>query len=408
MVNMENIFIARQPIYDSKLAVIGYELLYRNGEQEQAVFDDGNQASCETILNTFMHIGIDTLAGSAPVFINLPGEFVINQSLTPMFREQCVLEILEHVEPTPDVIDGLKHLKKEGYRIALDDFVYHERLIPFLELADFIKLDVLANDAQALSQALQQLAAYPAKIIAEKVETQDLYRQCQSLGFRYFQGFFFCKPQLIRQKHLPANRMVALSLLNKLQDPQLDYRELEAILAQDVSLSYKLLRYINSAMFSLRREIDSINDAVVLLGLDNVRQWISLILMTRLVDNKPEQLMVTAMVRGKMCELLAARKHPTITPQMFIIGLFSVLDALLDTPMADLLDSVTLSTPIKLALLDRSGDHGRIYQMVLDYERGQWMALLDNDISPEQLLQCYLESVTWADNSIAALQDTEA
>ncbi len=401
---MQNLFIARQPIYDVELSVIGYELLYRDGGVEKAVFDDADLASCETILNSFMHIGIDNLAGSALVFINLPKEFVINESLTPMFKEQCVLEILENVEPTPDVIEGLKRLKQEGYRIALDDFSYRESLIPILELADFVKVDVIENTKDQVKEGLQLLSRYPVKVIAEKVETQEMYTLCKNMGFKYYQGFFFCKPQLITQKHAPANKAVVLNLLNKLQDPELDYSEIESILAQDVTLSYKLLRYINSAMFSLRREVDSIKDAVVLLGLDNIRQWISLILMSKVVDRKPDQLIVTAMTRGKMCELLAARVKPEIKPQMFIVGLFSVLDALMDTPMIDLLDSVILSAPVKLALLDKIGDHGKIYQMVLDYERCNWEELLQHGLSADQLLECYLESVEWADQSINALE----
>lgn len=404
---MENLFIARQPIYDSKQTVIGYELLYRNGDVDSAIFEDGDQASCEAILNSFMHIGIDTLAGSALVFINLPREFVINESLTPMFKEQCVLEILEDIEPTPGVIEGLKRLKQEGYRIALDDFVFDDRFLPFLELADFVKLDVLDNDEQQLRQALERLAPYPVKIIAEKVETQELHGLCERLGFEYYQGFFYCKPQLVKQKHVPANRLVVLNLLDRLQNPDLDYEEFERILAQDVSLSYKLLRYINSAMFSLRREVDSIKDAVVLLGLDNVRQWLTLILMSKVMGSKPDQLMVTALVRAKMCETLAARIKPEIRPQMFIIGLFSVLDALMDMPMVDLLDSIILNTAAKLALLDRLGDHGTILQMVLDYERCNWATLLDQGVSTEQLLQCYLESVEWADRNIRALRQMD-
>lgn len=401
---MENLFIARQPIYDKQLKVIGYELLYRNGDVDQAVFDDGDQASCETILNTFMHIGIDNIAGSALAFINLPAEFVINESLTPMFREQTVLEILEDVQPTEAVIAGLRQLKSQGYRIALDDFSYNESLVPLLELADFVKVDVIDNDEQQLRQLLQVLERYPVKVIAEKVETQEIYSLCENLGFRYYQGFFFCKPQLVKQKHVPANRAVVLNLLNKLQDSDLDYEELETILAQDVTLSYKLLRYINSAMFSLRREIDSIRDAVVLLGLDNVRQWLSLILMSKMVESKPDELIVTALVRGKMCELLAARRYPHIRPQMFIIGLFSVLDALMDTPMIDLLDTVTLSSAIKMALLDRVGEHGEIYQMVLDYERCQWDRLLNGEVPVAELVDCYIEALEWADRSIHALQ----
>jgi EAL and modified HD-GYP domain-containing signal transduction protein len=297
-------------------------------------------------------------------------------------------------------------LKSQGYRIALDDFRYHDNLKPFLKLADFIKLDVIANSKDEIQRQLQALAEYPAAIIAEKVETPELYDLCKKLGFSYYQGFFFCKPQLLKRKHVPANRLVVLNLLGKLHNTDLDFDELEAILAQDVSLSYKLLRYINSAMFTLRREVDSIKDAVVLLGLNNVRQWLSLILMSKMVERKPDELIVTALVRGKMCELLAARIYPEIKSQMFIVGLFSILDALMDTPMIELLDTVILNADIKMALLDKIGKHGEIYKIVLDYEHFDLDQLMNGVLSSEELVDCYIEAVEWADSNIKALQET--
>ena len=400
---MEELFIARQPIYDSQLGVIGYELLYRSGDMDRAVFDDANLASCETIMNTFMHIGVDTLVGSTLAFINLPTEFITNPALTPMLREQSVLEILEDVEPTEAVIQGIKRLKSEGYKIALDDFEYDEKYIPFLQLADFIKLDVNNRTEDELAEHIQIVSAYQAKLVAEKVETQELYTICKDLGFDYFQGFFFCHPQLVKHKHTPANKLVVLNLLSKIQNPELDFDEFESILAQDVTLTYKLMRYINSAAFPFRREVDSIKDAIVLLGINNMKDWVTLIMMSKIIENKPNELIVTAMVRGKMCELLAEKYQPDIKHQMFLVGLFSVLDALMDMPMIDLLDSIILSAPVKLALLDKAGPHGEIYQQVLLYEHSSWDDLGDNGINSQDLMMHYLAAVNWADTHIQAL-----
>ncbi len=402
---MENIFIARQPIYDRTLAVMGYELLYRSGNMDVAVFNDADQASRDTILNSFLHIGIDNLVGSALAFINLPENFVINEALTPMFREQSVLEILEDTEARPAVIDGIKRLKQEGYRIALDDFRHREKLDPFLELADFVKIDVSERDEGEIQAEIDYLQDRNLKAVATKVETAESHNACLKMGFDYFQGFFFCRPQLVKQKIMPANKLVVLNVLSKLQDPELDIDDLEAVLAQDVTLSYKLLRYINSAAFSLRSEVESIKDAVILLGLINIKHWVSLILMSKVVENKPKELIVTALVRGKMCELLAKKYKPDIAPQMFIIGLFSVLDALMDTPMIELLDTVILSMPIKLALLDREGEHGEIYQQVLFYDQHRWDEIDGNKFEIGALAEAYLASVQWADESIKAISD---
>jgi len=402
---MENLYIARQPIYNKSFEVFGYELLYRNGAVNEAIIDDANQATCETILNAFMHIGIDSLVGSTLAFINLPKEFIINESLTPLFNSQSVLEILKDVEPTPEVIDGLKRLKKQGFKIALDDFVYRDSHQPLLELADIVKLNVIALSEELVREEYARVRQFEhIKILAEKVETQEMKELCLELGFDYFQGFFFCKPQLVKEKQVVSNKTVVLNLLNKIQSPDLDYDEFQTILYQDVALSYKLLRYINSATFSLRCEVDSIKDAVVLLGQDNIKKWLSLILMSRMGKDKPNELIVVALTRARMCELLAEELHPDIQPKIFIVGLFSVLDALMDTPMTDLLDTVILSSAIKFALLDHEGRHGEILDIVLAYEQFRFDELDNFTMINQKLRQYYLDSVEWADQSVKSLQ----
>ncbi|VAW66835.1 Predicted signal transduction protein [hydrothermal vent metagenome] len=405
---MDNLFIARQPIYDRNKGVMGYELLYRDDEINRANINDADQASCSTILNSFMHIGIENIVGSSLAFINLPRGFVLNGALTPMFKAQSVLEILEDVAPDKETIAGLQRLKNDGYKIALDDFVYRESLIPFIKLADFIKIDVIALSKPAIEQQLKALKPYLGKpfnikLIAEKVETHEMHQFCSRCEFDYFQGYFFSHPEMLERKSLPGNKVVILNLINRLQDPEISAEELENILIQDITLSYKLLRYINSATFSLRREIDSIKDAITILGTRNLKNWISLILMSNLIDTKPTELIVTGMVRGKMCELLAEIHHPEIKHQMFIIGLFSVLDALMDQPLVELLDTVILSIPIKLALLDQSGIQGEIYSHVLKYEKCDWHELQNSDIDAPQYIQSYLSAVHWTDQNIKGL-----
>lgn len=400
---MDHLFIARQPIYNREKAVMGYELLYRSNLQNQAIIKDAGQASCETILNSFMHIGIDNIAGSALAFINLPREFIVNESLTPMFKEQSVLEILEDIKPDQDVIKGITRLKSDGYKIALDDFVYHEDLIPFIELADYIKIDIHALSKSEVEQQLTLLKPFKGKFIAEKVESHELYQFCYDLEFDYFQGYYFCYPEVLKQKSLPTNKLVVLNLIQQLHDPDISSEQLEKILIQDITLSYKLLRYINSAAFGLRHEIDSIKDAIILLGLSNLKNWISLIMMSRILDSKPAELISTGMIRGKMCELLAEKFHPEIKHQMFIIGLFSVLDALMDQPMIELLDTVILSSEIKLALLDKTGLQGEIYERVLQYEKSNWDQLDSSDINADAFIESYLSAVHWTDESIKSL-----
>lgn len=400
---MDQLFIARQPICDRNKDVMAYELLYRNNAINEANFIDDDQASCETIINACMHIGLENLVGSAQAFINLPREFIVNEKLTPMFEQQIVLEILEDIQPDDEVINGIKRLKSEGYKIALDDFIYRDDLIPLLELADYIKFDTIIMTSAELEQQFNLLKSYPAKLLAEKVETHEMYQFCYDLGFDYFQGFFFFYPILLKQKSLPSNKLVILNIINKLQNPDIDADKLETILVQDIALTYKLLRYINCAAFALRREVDSIKDAIILLGINNLKNWVSLIMMSKIVEDKPTELIVIGMIRGKMCELLAEKYHPEIKHQMFVIGLFSVIDALMDQPLVDLLDTVTLSDPIRLALLDKAGVQGEIYQRVLQYEKCNWDELTESGVDANEFIQTYLTAVHWADQSMKSL-----
>lgn len=402
---MNDIYIARQSIYDKALEIIGYELLYRNSEVNAASFDDGTIASSETIVNSFIHIGIDNLVGTSLAFVNLPSEFILDNSLIAMFHEQAVLEVLEEVEPSEEIISGLLALKSKGYKIALDDFIYSDDRKQMLEIADFVKIDVLDYTEDELSSLVQLIRKdYKAKLIAEKVETEELFTICKTLKFDYYQGYFFCYPQIVVEKKLSGNKLVVLNLINKIQDPEVEIEELEEILAQDVTLTYKLLRYINSAAFSLRREIDSLKDAIVLLGLEAIKNWASLILMSSLISVKPQQLILTALVRAKMAELLSHHINPALEKSAFICGLFSVLDALMDKPMVDLLDTVILSTPIKLALLDYEGELGVILNNCILYEQAKFDLLSEENFNSILFNESYLAAVQWADNTIKELQ----
>ena len=399
---MDNIFVARQPIYNESNILIGYELLYRAGDTDVAEFTDGKVASSEVILNSFMNIGLDGLVGSAKAFINIPEELVINESFTPMFENQTVLEILEDVNPTDKVVAGVKRLKKQGYEIALDDFQYTEEYERLLELTDYVKIDVVEFDVDKVEQQLKYIEKFNIKLVAEKIETQEVYESCEKLGFDYFQGFYFCKPQLVKKKHIPSNKIVVLNILNKLENPDYDLDDVENTLALDAVLTFKILRYVNSAAFVQRKEIESIREALVLVGGNTIKKWATLILMTQLMEGKPQALFVTALVRARMCELIAEHRGEN-SEQMFTIGLLSLVDALMDTPMIDLLDELALSTQVKSALLGYDGESGWILKNVVDYEKGRWNDLLEQGIDAKDYFSYYMEAVKWADSTVEAL-----
>lgn len=401
---MEDIFVARQPIYNTHLDVVGYELLFRDNESGGADFSDGASASSRLITNTYMGIGLENIVGSNPAFINLTHDFFIGEQPIPMSPEQVVLEVSEETLPDEKVLRGLKQLVAAGYTIALDDFVYRPELEPLLALATFVKLDLSMHSREQLREQIAQCRKHAVKLLAEKVETPDDLALCRELGFDYFQGFFFCQPQTVKGRTEPCNRSVILQLLNKLEEADADVLELEKVLIQDVALSYKLLRYINCATYALRHEINSVREALMLLGTKTVKKWAILLLMATSAQDKPQELISTAMLRARMCELLAIKRKTVSPEQAFTVGLFSALDAVMDLPMVELLDTISLSSPIKFALLNREGELGQLLRQVLSYEKGKWSELDTSQLSSTDFSTSYINAIQWVTESISALR----
>jgi EAL and modified HD-GYP domain-containing signal transduction protein len=392
---MRDIFVGRQPIYTRQLDVFAYELLFRNGEGNQARVTNGSQATTQVILNSFVEIGLDTVVGQKRAFINLTRDFFLQDYSSVFPVERVVLEVLEDIPVDDALIAAVRRLSAQGYTIALDDFIYHERLRPLIEVADIIKVDVLALDREAVREHCAVLRPYNVQLVAEKVETQDDFKYCKELGFDYFQGYFFCKPEIVKGQRVSANRLTTLQLLARLQDPEVDFREIEELMSRDVALSYKLLRLINSAFYSLPRKVDSLRQALALLGTKFITTWVSLIVLSG-VDDKPHELMVTAMVRAKMCELLGQALGRSGTATFFTAGLFSALEALLDSPMAEILRPLPLSDELTAALLRYEGLIGTVLRCVLAYERGDWEAVSCPGLENPAIMDAYLQAITWA------------
>ena len=399
---MPNAFLARQPIYDRKLEVFGYELLFRSGESGHADFADADQATSQVILNAFMEIGLEQIVGNRIAFINLTRAFIMGHYPLPFPPAQGCLEILEDIKVDAELVEAVRHLSAQGYTIALDDFVYDETLRPLVKLADIIKIDVLVLDRAELKRHVTLLRKFGAKLLAEKVETQEDYAFCRDLGFDYFQGYFFCKPKIISGVRMPANRLVALRLLAGLQNPDIRVDELEALVSQDVTMSYKLLRCINSAFYSLPHKVESIRQAIIILGSQWLKTWVSLMVLAN-IDDKPRELMITAMVRAKMCELLATAAGQKGAERFFITGLFSVLDAMMDRPLDELLKTLPLSDDISAALLQHQGPLGPTLQCVLAYDRGDWDEVHCPVLSTSEVTQTYLDAIAWAGQVAQAL-----
>jgi EAL and modified HD-GYP domain-containing signal transduction protein len=399
---MSDIFIGRQPIYDRKLGVYAYELLFRSEQSNAADITDGDKATSDVIVNTFLEIGLDNIVNRRQAFINLTRSFFVNHQTISLPKDRVVLELLEDIEADDEVIEGVKRLSEQGYTIALDDFIYHESLKPLVKLADLIKIDIMSLDKNEIRDHVLALRKHPVKLVAEKVETQQDFDYCLDLGFDYFQGYFFAQPKVIRGRRLPNNRIAILNLLRRLQDPDMTPDQLEGLVAQDVTFSYRILRYVNSAAYSLSRKIESIQQAVIIIGLQTIKSWTTLLAVSQ-VDNKPTELVVTAMVRGKMAEELAKALNFDGPDAFFTIGLFSALDALMDNTMEEILTQLPLTEHISNALLHHQGIHGEILACVLAYERGEWEQVKSSTLSMSRIRDCYLSAVHWAENTCQQL-----
>ncbi len=393
----DHLFVGRQPIYDRQIEVAGYELLFRSGRENRAVFEDGDLASTQVIVTAFMEVGLEHIVGSHRAYINLTRRFVTGGMPLPMTPDQVMLEVLEDIAIDEESLGGLRRLADQGFKLVLDDFVYSPEFDPVLEFAHGVKLDVLALDDRQLRDHVDLAHKYKLSIVAERVETQAMYEHCRDLGCDLFQGFFFCRPQIIRGRPLPGNQLAVLALIARLEAPDVSVDELGRLLVQDVTLSYRLLRYVNCASFALRKEVKSVRQAIVMVGSRVIRNWAALILFSRIRSDKPRELLVTAMIRARMCQSLARLLHRGDPEEAFTTGLFSMIDAILDYPMDELLDQIALVGEIKMALRYGEGDLGKVLEHAVAYERADWPALEADGVDAKAHTDAYLEAVRWAE-----------
>jgi EAL and modified HD-GYP domain-containing signal transduction protein len=404
---MERVLLSRQPIYRADNSLQGYELLFRDNDSNIASFSDGARATAQVLVNSLMEIGMDELVGRHLAFINFERTLLIGNYCESLPRERVVLEILESVAPDEILLKRLKQLRSKGYRIALDDFLCTQPFSPFLEFADFVKLDLSTTDWPSIERTAEAMQKYPVELIAEKVETREQFQQCKEIGFHHFQGFFFCRPQNISGRPLPVNRLAALRLLTQLNKSDIQIDELEESISQNVALSYKLLRYINSAMCGLERQVESIRHATVLVGLDKMRIWASLIVFSSF-EETPRDVLVTGGIRARMCEKLATILRLQHPERYFLVGLFSVLDAVLNRPLEQILASLSLSRDITDALLDGKSELGNVLRCVQAYERRDWnwnSATAALKIDEETLRKAYTDALAWSMRTLNGVAD---
>lgn len=398
-----DIFVARQPIFDAKGGVRGYELLYRrNGVVTHADGDTAEAMAAEVLVHSFLNIGLDKMTGGARAWLNFTREMLLRGVYQLFPPRAVVIELLESVEPDDEVVAACDAMVAAGYQLALDDFVYAPAFEPLLAMATTVKLDVLGKRPEDLISVAATLQRPHLQLLAERVETEETRTLCQSLGFTLFQGYYFSRPEVLTKRDLSSAQVAILRLMNQLRDAGAPDTALEDSFRTDVSLTYKLLRAVNSAAAG-GRGIESIRHAVRLVGRDELHKWLALLLVTSVANGSgtSEELVHTAIRRARMCELIAMdRGDRRGSEALFMVGLFSLLDAMLKMPMAELLEQIDLAPEVRRALLIRSGPFAPTLALVEAYERGAWDTATGEadllDLPAQKVGELYLDALVWA------------
>src|SRR3954463_3122966 len=404
---MNQVFLARQPIFDPHRRLAGYELLFRAGDDAtKAAFTSNEDATSRVVLNALTEMTLDNVVGQQLAWINVTRKFLLDGLADALPPKRVTLELLEDEQIDGELLEALARLRERGFTIALDDFTYNEATSPaLLDLADIVKVDVMAHGMNGAEDQLRLVRSHDVKVVAEKVETNEEFEACRALGFHLFQGYFFCKPEMLRARAIGANKLSLLQLLAALQDPNIAIAKLEELIQRDVALSYRLLRYINSAFFSLRTRVDGIGRAVALLGLSNVKRWATMTVFAG-IQGKPRELLNLALVRARMCELLGPELDERSGDQLFTLGLFSVVDALLDQPMHEVLAAVPFPTEMVLALTAHRGKKGDLLRQILNWERGEFDRA-SGELRPQAIAEAHESAIVWAQNAAAELLGPE-
>jgi c-di-GMP-related signal transduction protein len=391
-------YVARQPILTVDEKVYGYELLFRDGIEDHFRETDADSASRRT-LDTSLQMGLKLLCDSRRGFVNCTREILLKDYITLLPSTLAVAEVLESVPADDLVIAALKRLKQAGYLVALDDFGVNDPREPLAEFADIIKVDIQQTTPEHCAAMVTKYGSWLRHMLAEKVETREEFTATKKAGFSYFQGYFFRRPEVMQAKEIPASRVNYLRLLRAVSQPELNQREFESMIKQEVSICYRLLRYLNSAAFGIQSEVHSVRHALALLGEREVRRWVRLVATLAIGENRSSELVTAAMVRARFCELLAPRV-PHGESDLFLMGMLSMVDAILEIPMTNVLESIPLDQETKSLLLGAPSKLRPLYDLMLARECGDWTITAECSrklgLSESEVAEAFWQAMQWA------------
>lgn len=398
-------YLARQPILDTRGGVHAYELLFRSSAENACRTNDGDFAT-RTMLDNTILFGLEKLARGLPAFVNCTSAVITQEQVQVLPAGMTVLEIVETVEPTPELIQACVQLKTLGYRIALDDFVWQPSLEPLIPLADYIKIDFLKCGAAERRRLLARVTPSTA-LVAEKVETQADFETARKEGFKLFQGYYFCAPAVLRAAKIPANHLFRLQMLELLHQDPVDFHKLSELVKRDAGLTYRLLRLVNSPVCAIRQEVESIEMALMVVGEDLFRRIASLAIASELNTGQTSEILRLAFTRARFCEL-AAPFFGLDANEQYLIGLFSMLPAMLKVPMPEVLRVLPLREPVQEALLGTVSPLRALLQWIEAEERQTcWRGQAGSEsrrVFEVDLVSCYAAALVWADESLPAFE----
>ena len=398
------IFVARQPIFNTHKKIFGYELLFRNGLENKFPDIDGDTATSNVLSNTFFSFELKELLGNKPGLINFTKKLLLQKAPLLFPQKHVIIEVLETVEPTDAVLAALSEIKKKGFTIALDDFVYHKKFRPMMELCRIIKFDLITTPLDTLVDIVQDIRSnLNITLLAEKVETYEEFQKAKEMGFMLFQGYFFSRPEILSKKGISSVQTAKIRLINEVGQPELNLNRIETLIKNDVSISYRLLKFINSAYFKRPNPINTLKDAITFLGTNELRKFINIVVTSDLCEKKPNELIRQSIIRAGMCEQIGTVINKTYLPEeLFTLGLFSLLDAMMDHKMDEILKQIGLSKKMKTALAGNDKGFNQILNMVKLFEQGDWgnsfFTTNANALIEKKLPRFYLDSLKMADS----------
>ena len=398
------VFVARQPIFNRFEQAFGYELLFRSSLSNFFQHPDSDQASLKVIADTLFLFGVEAITRGKHAFVNFTRETLVNGYAALLPKDVLVIEVPADLEPDDEVLAALKSLKQQGYTIALDECYIENLWSPVVELADIVKVDFRATEPEERARLFEALEPRGIDLLAYRIESQEHFGEAMSAGYTYFQGYFFCKPVVVSTRDVPASELNYLRLLQEINRPELSFDEIEGIIKREVSLSYKLLRYINSVYFGLRHKLSSVRQALLMLGARGIKNWASVIILSDMGLEKPAELVVVSVLRARLCEVLAARvRLKDRESDLFLMGLFSLMDVMVGRPLPDIVRDLPIADDVKAVLAGEENALKPVYDLVLAYEQGDWeeVGRLTKQlrINEAELPELYRNALEWTSHA---------